>query len=225
MIHAAGRPSIRVFVVAMPLVRWGLERLVRDAHPRYELLGMADEMSAGLPALERGGADVVVLVTGALRAEELAEFCAKCDAKVLLVTGSSDQAWLDTAVMLGVHGIVRTGEHPQALLKAIEKVNVGELWIDRAAMSRIFMEIARQKAAELNDPERAKIATLTIRERQFIAAVARDAAASGKVLAGRLCISEHTVRNHLSSIYGKLGLCNRLDLYAYARRYGLHEVK
>jgi DNA-binding CsgD family transcriptional regulator len=85
--------------------------------------------------------------------------------------------------------------------------------------------MARQKAAERNDPEKSKIATLTMRERQTIAAVASDAAAPGKVIAGRLCISEHTLRNHLTSIYNKLGLSNRLDLYAYATRHSLHEPR
>lgn len=45
------------------------------------------------------------------------------------------------------------------------------------------------------------------------------------VIAGRLCISEHTLRNHLSSIYAKLDVCNRLDLYAYAMRHGLQQLE
>lgn len=161
----------------------------------------------------------------ASRAEALADACAKWTGKLLLVTSSTDHAWMDSAVMAGVRGVVRTGEPPEALLKAIEKVDEGELWIDRGATSRIFMEMARQKAAERDDPDRSKIATLTLRERQTIAAVASDAAAPGKVIADRLCISEHTLRNHLSSIYNKLGVCNRLDLYAFATRHSLHELR
>jgi DNA-binding NarL/FixJ family response regulator len=161
----------------------------------------------------------------ASRAEALADACAKWTGKLLLVTSSTDHAWMDSAVMAGVRGVVRTGEPPEALLKAIEKVDEGELWIDRGATSRIFMEMARQKAAERDDPDRSKIATLTLRERQTIAAVASDASAPGKVIADRLCISEHTLRNHLSSIYNKLGVCNRLDLYAFATRHSLHELR
>jgi len=44
------------------------------------------------------------------------------------------------------------------------------------------------------------------------------------VFAERLHISEHTLRNHLTSIYSKLGLSNRLDLYAYAHKHGLNEA-
>jgi two-component system nitrate/nitrite response regulator NarL len=217
--------SVRVFVVAMPLVRWGLERLVQSAHPRYEVSGTAAEVGDSLMLLQRQSCDVVLLVVDALRTEYLAEYCGKCGAKVLLVTSSAEDAWLDSAVVAGVRGIVRTGEAPETLLKAIDKVNDGELWIDRGATSRIFLEMARHKAAERDDPERSRIATLTVRERQTIAAVASDASAPGKVIADRLCISEHTLRNHLTSIYNKLGLSNRLDLYAYATRHSLNELR
>lgn len=220
---ARARPT-QVFVIALPLVCWGLERLVQSAHPRFEVIGTATDLDGGLAMLQRVSAHVAVLAIDASRIEVLAEFCAKTQAKLLLVTASSDHAWMDSAVMAGVRGVVRTGEPPEALLKAIEKVDDGELWIDRGATSRIFMEMARQKAADRSDPERSKIATLTLRERQTIAAVASDASAPGKVIADRLCISEHTLRNHLSSIYGKLGLQNRLDLYAYATRHRLHKT-
>ena len=136
--------------------------------------------------------------------DELAELCAKTRARIVLVTSSTDVAWLDKAVIAGVRGVVRTGEAPPVLLKAIDKVHDGELWIDRGATGRIFMEMARQKASERNDPDKSKIATLTTRERQTIAALASDASAPGKVIASRLCISEHTLRNHLTSIYTKL---------------------
>jgi len=224
MLHARSR-SVQVFLIAMPLVRWGLERLVQTATPQLELVGTAADLQEGLSLLERQSADVVVFVVDGMPVDELAALCTKTRAKILLVTGSSDHGWLDGVVMAGVRGLVRTGEPPAALLRAIDKVHDGELWIDRSATSRIFMEMARQKAADRNDPEKSKIATLTARERQTIAAVASDASAPGKVIAGRLCISEHTLRNHLTSIYNKLGLANRVDLYAYATRHSLHELR
>lgn len=218
--------SIQVYLVALPLMRWGLERLLQTAHPRFEVVGSAATMEEVLPMVESKGADVVVLdMEGSERTEALAKLSGFPRLKVLLITSSVDVAWLDKTVMAGVRGVVRKGEPPAALLKAIEKVHEGELWIDRGATSRIFMEMARQKAADRNDPDLSKIATLTTRERQTITAVASDASAPGKVIASRLCISEHTLRNHLTSIYNKLGLSNRLDLYAYATRHSLHEQR
>ena len=218
--------SIQVFLIALPLVRWGLERLVQTAHPQFEVTGGAAQIAEAMPMLERQPPDVLLVVMeGAGSVEELTELCSKTRARVLLVTNSQDLAWIDKAVIAGVRGVVRTGEAPPTLLKAIDKVHEGEFWIDRGATSRIFMEMARQKAADRNDPEKSKIATLTTRERQTIAALASDASAPGKVIASRLCISEHTLRNHLTSIYTKLQLSNRLDLYAYATRHSLNELR
>jgi DNA-binding NarL/FixJ family response regulator len=216
---------IQVHLVAQPLLCWGLERLVQTAHPRLEVVGMAASMADSLPLLERNPPHVVVLdLDGDEPPDSLSQLQAHTQARLLVLTGSDDAGMLDRAVLAGARGVVRKRESPATLLKAIEKVHEGELWIDRGATSRIFMEMARQKAAERNDPEKSKISTLTMRERQTIVAVASDASAPGKVIAGRLCISEHTLRNHLTSIYSKLGLCNRLDLYAYASKHSLNKL-
>jgi two-component system, NarL family, nitrate/nitrite response regulator NarL len=216
---------IQVHLVAQPLVCWGLERLVQTAHPRLEVSGMGASLAECMPLIERNAPDVVVLdLDGDEPAGPLAQLEAENRTKVLVLTGSSDVEMLDRAILAGVRGVVKKREPPATLLKAIEKVYEGELWIDRGATSRIFMEMARQKAAEKNDPDRSRIATLTMRERQTIIAVSSDASAPGKVIAGRLCISEHTLRNHLTSIYSKLGLSNRLDLYAYASKHSLNKA-
>jgi two-component system nitrate/nitrite response regulator NarL len=221
-----GHPhSVKVHLVALPLVRWGLEQLLRGAHPQFELVSSASSVAESLPLLERQAADVVVLdLDGTEGAEAVADLQSQTRAKLLVLTASHDVALLDRAVMAGVRGVVKKCEPPQILLRAIEKVHEGELWIDRGAAGRIFLEMARQKAAQRNDPQKSKIATLTSRERQTIAAVAGDASAPGKVIARRLCISEHTLRNHLTSIYSKLGLSSRLDLYAYATRHSLDKA-
>jgi two-component system, NarL family, nitrate/nitrite response regulator NarL len=215
---------IQVHLVAQPLVCWGLERLVQTAHPRLEVVSTAASTAESLPLLERHAADVLVLdMDGDESSDSVTQLQGRTRAKILVLTGSVDLAMLDRAVLAGVRGVVRKREAPATLLKAIEKVHEGELWIDRGATSRIFMEMARQKASEKTDPEKSKIATLTLRERQTIVALASDASAPGKVIAGRLCISEHTLRNHLTSIYSKLGLSNRLDLYAYASKHSLNK--
>ena len=58
-----------------------------------------------------------------------------------------------------------------------------------------------------------------------MAEIARDASATAEEIATRLCISEYTLCNHLTSIYAKLDLANRLELYAYANRHGLSSLQ
>jgi DNA-binding NarL/FixJ family response regulator len=187
-----------------------------------ELAGTAFSIADALPAMEKQVPDIIVADIDA-GLEGLAELHRKVRANILVVSGPQDVSLLDRAVLSGVRGVVKKSDPPAILLKAIEKVHEGELWIDRGATSRIFMEMGRQNGAQANDPERNKIATLTSRERQTIAAVSGDPSAPAKVIARRLCISEHTLRNHLTSIYAKLELSSRLDLYAYATRHSLNK--
>jgi DNA-binding CsgD family transcriptional regulator len=65
---------------------------------------------------------------------------------------------------------------------------------------------------------------LTGREREIVAVPVADAGATARVLAEKLLISEHTLRNHLTSIYDKLDVANRLELFAYAQKHGLDKV-
>lgn len=217
--------AVRVFIVAPQIVCWGLERLVQSAHPALELLGSGSAMSDPLPSREGGLPDVIIVDFDTEdHLHPLVQLLQRTTAKVVVLTASRNVELLDAAVRNGARGVVRKSDPPTILLKAIERVNEGELWIDRGATGRIFMEMARQKAAQGDDPEKTKIATLTSRERQTIAAVASDATAPAKVIAQRLCISEHTLRNHLTSIYSKLDVSSRLGLYAYATQHSLHSL-
>lgn len=215
---------IQVLLVALPLVAWGLERLVESAQPRLTLAGSVASVAEYLLSLHQYAPDVVVLDLDSEDCiESLVDLHSQTNARILVVTGSSDVALHDRAVLAGARGVVDKRESASAstLLKAIEKVHDGELWIDRNATSRIFLELARKKAERDIDPEQQKIAKLTRREQQTIASLASDPSAPGKLVAEKLHISEHTLRNHLTSIYSKLGLTNRVDLYAYAHKHGL----
>ena len=60
---------------------------------------------------------------------------------------------------------------------------------------------------------------LTARELEVLRLI--SSGLSNQAIAERLCISEHTLRNHLTSIYEKLGVSSRLELWAYANEHGL----
>ena len=100
------------------------------------------------------------------------------------------------------------------ILKAIERVH-GEPWLDRTAMGRVLQTLSRRQV------EQPPHAGLTAAERKIVAAVVRQRSAPNKVIAAALHISEHTLRNHLASIYGKLGINKRVDLVLHAMEHGL----
>jgi DNA-binding NarL/FixJ family response regulator len=88
-------------------------------------------------------------------------------------------------------------------------------------MAKVIAAVSGGSGAEQNDGENARIRSLTRKECAVIAAVVAHRGAPIKVIAQSLCLINHTVSNHLASIYGKLGVHNRLELFMYAKEHGL----
>ncbi|HWP41952.1 MAG TPA: response regulator transcription factor, partial [Blastocatellia bacterium] len=88
-----------------------------------------------------------------------------------------------------------------------------------ATMAGVLSEMVRASKPKEADPESSKIASLTEREREVVALVGEGL--KNKQIADRLFISETTVRHHLTSIFDKLGVSDRVELLIYAYRHGL----
>jgi DNA-binding NarL/FixJ family response regulator len=114
-------------------------------------------------------------------------------------------------------GVVLKEKAAETLLRAIERVHAGEVWLERAMMASVLSQMTR--ASQQPDPEAAKIATLTTREREVIALIGEGL--RNRQIAERLFISETTVRHHLTSIFAKLEVADRLELVIYAFRHAL----
>ena len=223
-----GTAPIRVFLIDdHRSILWGLERLIRSGQPAMELVGSTTNCSEALALLEQAAPDVILLDMDLGKESGLDAIpllMARSPAKILVLTGLRDKSVHDKAVLAGARGVVEKEASAETILTAIGRVHEGQLWLDRAATGRIFVEFSRQGAAQAADPEEKKISALTGREREIVAALVADAGATARVLAEKLLISEHTLRNHLTSIYDKLGVANRLELFAYAQKHGLDKV-
>ncbi|HEY8184916.1 MAG TPA: response regulator transcription factor [Pyrinomonadaceae bacterium] len=140
------------------------------------------------------------------------------NARVLILTGMSDTESHRRAIRLGAMGVVLKGQPAEVLIKAIKKVYAGEVWVDRATMGSVLHEMTRKNVIQ-RDPDQDKIKTLTDREHQVIALIAEGL--KNKQIATRLFISETTVTHHLSSIFSKLEVSDRLELVIYAFGHNL----
>lgn len=214
---------IRVLIVSdHPLVRWGLQRLVESLAPRAELTASADFAEGARRELGERPVDIIVLdLDGEIGIDGVADLAVASPARVIAVTSSAEVSLHDGAILAGARGVVLKNEPLEALGKAIERVHLGEFWIGRAATSRIFLHLAQRKAPQYATPDQRRMAMLTETERRAVAEIGRDATAGGSVLARRLQISEEALGRQLQSIYAKLGLANRLELFAYARLHGI----
>jgi len=216
---------IRVFLInGYRCILWGLERLIESKQPAMQLAGSATSCAEALERVPEAAPDLILFdfdlgYEGSVAA--ITELKAKSRARILVLTGSRDALVHDDAIFAGASGVVRKESSAQDILTAIDKVHEGQLCLDRVTTGRIFGEISKMRSSREPDPEQAKIASLTDREREIVLLAANYPGASGKALAKMVNISENTLRNHFTSIYNKLDVSSRLEMTAYALKYNL----
>ena len=215
------QPPIRVLVVEdHTIMRAGLCMLL-ESQGCMAVVGEVGNCADALAAVTCTQPDVILL--DLFLGEENALDClsrlraAASGARILVLTGVCEPALHHQAVLLGVVGLVLKEKAPETLLKAIERVHAGEVWIERTMMANVLDQVTRP--SQPSDPEAVRLVTLTEREREVIVCVGQGF--RNKQIAGRLFISEVTVRHHLTSIYNKLGVSDRLELVIYAYQHGL----
>ena len=217
--------AIRIMLVEDHLtMSWGLERLIEGERPRMEVVGVARTGQDAVAMAASLVPDVILLdldLNGDSSVEYLPGMLGNQKSRALVLTGERRNAVLDAAVRRGARGIVGKDAPAETLLKAIEKTHQGEIWLDRESMSRMFGGMLEPKSLHARDPEQGKLDSLTERERKIVRAVVEHSDCLNKTLATHLFISEHTLRNHLTAIYHKLGVKTRLELYVYAVKHNL----
>jgi len=205
------------------LVLWALRKVSDDDESGITIVGEAADVADALGVARLTRPDIVLLALdmGGAALALIPKLLQHSALHVVGMVGVSDVRVSDQAVVNGARGLLRRQDAVDVIVKAIKRVHAGELWLDRTATGRIFSTLSRKDAP---DPELLKIASLTGRERKIISTFGSMANVRHRKLADLLNMSEHTLRNHLSHIYAKLGVSGQLDLYAYAQRHGLVET-
>jgi two-component system nitrate/nitrite response regulator NarL len=202
---------------------WGLSKLIDGEQPRMKVVATAGCCEEAVAQTQSLVPDVIVLdldLDGHCALDILPLLVSNGVSRVVVLTGEREQRTLDLAVLHGARGVLRKDASAEQLLDAIDRVHKGELCIDAQTMGRVFLELTSVKKPK-PDPEATRQASLTLKERDVIRTVVRGSGASNKALATQTFVTEHTLRNHLTSIYQKLGLVNRLELYIYAVKHHL----
>lgn len=203
---------IRVLVVDdHPVVRQGLRSFL-DLQPDLTVVG---EAADGVEAVTVAGAvcpDVILLdlrMPGADGVQALHGLStAGSTAKVLVITSATEPAAVLPAIRAGAAGYVYKDVDPHALAAAIRSVHAGHVLL-APVVARLLADGDRQGGA----------GRLTARERDVLAGIAGGR--SNRELARDLGLSEKTVKTHVSSILGKLGVQDRTQAALYAVRSGL----
>jgi len=217
------RELIRVVLLGgYTLSRASLKALL-NRQPTLHVIGEAGTRASALPQTQGQRVDLYLLDLDASPEAPVESIealrAADHEARVLVLVASRDRQIAGRAVSSGASGVVFKDSSPEHLFSAILKVSDGELWVDRATTTQLISDMTARRRVQSADPERTKIRQLTNRECEVVALVGQGL--SNKRIAARMTVSEHTVRHHLTSIFTKLGLSDRLALAMYALRHDL----
>jgi two-component system nitrate/nitrite response regulator NarL len=214
---------IRIAIIdSHTLVRAGL-RLIIEGHTGFKVVGEAGDAKKGLEMVTSQKPDIVLLKLDPVSSIGLDIIrkisMASSRSRVILLAQPDEAQVLIKAVQEGVLGIVWKTQSPEILIKAICKVHVGEVWIERSMIANLLSGLTNAQRLISQDPETESIAQLSRRERQVIQQIGQGL--KNYQIAKQLSLSETTVRHHLTSIYEKLGVSDRLELLVFAHRNGL----
>jgi two-component system nitrate/nitrite response regulator NarL len=215
--------SIRIILIEDDeLTRLGLRTQI-GKDPQLEVAGEAANRKDALNITREKQPDIILLdlnlgdESGLELLPELLSVAA--GARVIVVTGGRDLEAHHRAISHGAMGLVLKQDAVEHVTRAVKQVYNGDVWFNRSMMLKVITGMAKASAVKKPDPEAVKIKTLTERECEVIGLVGEGL--KNRVIADRLFISETTVRHHLTSIFAKLEVSDRLELVIYAFKHGL----
>ncbi len=215
--------QVKVLLVDDHLViRTGLKMLI-ESHPGLVVVGEAGDREEALRVAAREQPDIVLLDLD-LEGKSSLQFMPALlgiaqQSRVMILTASNDIELQRRAVLLGAVGVVQKREAGEVLIKAIENVSAGQAWLDNSIITSLLAELSHVGRGKKHNAESDKISLLTKRECEVIALVGEGL--RNKQIAEKLFISETTIRHHITSIFNKLEVSNRLNLVMYAYQHGL----
>jgi len=173
----------------------GLQMVIDTQKPRMEIVGTAATPDEAIETAIPLKPDVVLLdldFGDSSGLDILPVLLKKTESKILILTGVRDPEIHDTTIMKGAHGILFKGEPVKEIIKAIDRVHAGGMWVDSNILERVLKQ--NGKDIELSaDPEARKIASLTVREREIITTLLKFESSTSDEIAAHLGISKHTL--------------------------------
>ena len=210
-----GKKKIRILIADREgIFRFGLKKLfaveddlrvVAQAHSASQLIELAKSLRPHLLFIQ---AEIITEAGGKLLAD-LRREAPKCK---IVVTSSSTPTEEEGMqfVQLGAAGIILKSVEPSLFVKCARKVVwEEEVWLPRQQVARIAKFVETNASRSLRPVD-----TLTQREKTIISYLMQGW--RNREVAQHLSITEQTVKNHLRSIYDKVGVSDRLELVLYA---------
>lgn len=199
-----------------PVFREGLRKLL-EAEPGFRVLGEAADGEQTLKLARQLEPEILLLD---IRMPKLSGLEVLRELKPLLIqprtivfTAAVEKDQIVQALQLGARGIILKHSATDVLFEGIRCVMAGQYWVGHESVSDLVQALLEFRPGP-EAAERRQGFGLTPRETGVIALIV--AGYSNKDIATKFAISEHTVKHHLTNIFDKLGVSNRLELALFS---------
>jgi two-component system nitrate/nitrite response regulator NarL len=217
------KPAVITVLIADddPIVRQAVKSVL-DVSGGFEVVGEAEDGKMAAELVKKNDPDVLLLdllmpnLPGleALRAITTAGSEVRT---VLLCSAISAKQVLE-ALQLGARGVVLKKKVAE-LIPALEAVTTGQYWIESQSVSNVVQVVHQLAAANSQPSQTQNRFGLTARETEIISFITQGC--MNRDIASSLSITEETVKRHLTNIFNKVGMSNRLELALFAIEHGL----
>jgi DNA-binding NarL/FixJ family response regulator len=209
-----------------PIVRAGM-RAILDCTNDIRVVAEGGSGGEALHLVRTIAPDVLVLDVG-LPDENGIDVAARIRAiksttAVLILTAHNDPQLVFNLLQNGAIGYVLKDEALETLANAVRAASTGKSWLSPSVASQVI-----QRAISRNEPQQKEVQKdsnvddLTPREYEILCLLAEGL--DNSAIADRLTLTKRTVQNHISTIYGKIGLNSRTEAMLYALHHGMTRV-
>jgi DNA-binding NarL/FixJ family response regulator len=200
------------------IIRDGLEMLLK-LEKDIEVLGQAQDGTEAVALVAKAQPDLVLMdlkMPGLNGIEATRQIRASHpQVKVLVLTTYDDDEWVFDAIRAGASGYLLKDTPREEVIKAVKGTVAGKTFVDPLVAGKLLHQVADQQV----QPSTLLTDKLTEREVEVLRLVARGF--TNADIAGRLHLSEGTVRNHVSAIFAKLEVADRTQAAVIAIQHGL----
>lgn len=217
--------SIRIVLIGpYSIIQYALEKLISQ-QKNMIIVGNYPECNEALSHLDHLLPNVIIVNPDIEEKKGLTtvfDLIIRSHAKVLIFRLLNNVDVYDKFILAGARGFLEKEFTLDIIIKAIQKVHEGQLWLSHSTIIRLLNELSLQDLKKNHLQSKDEIHKLTPKEKKVFFTMIENVDLPGKIVATKLSITESTLRNHLTSIYEKLNIHNKSELCNYLYK---HKVK